>query len=768
MKLHSHIFNLKVQKFEEICLFELSWGQGQRLATEVDYPTTLTQLYQDWQRAYIGFYQSEDMRGKMVGGGVVTLNIDWHTEIVKAETKLMYEFQRWLRSVELYDLRAQIAQASQELTKSKPGTTEAVQVFLTCTPIELSRFPWEVWEIGTEFATAGAIQIIRTPLNIAAATVATHEKPRQGRARILAILGDETGLNFQAEKKMLKSLLRIADVRFVGWQPEKTPTEVRQEISDAIADERGWDVLFFAGHSNETDMTGGELGIAPGVSLSIREIAPQLSAAKKRGLQVAIFNSCSGLSIADALIDLGFAQVVVMREPIHNSVAQGFLVRFLQGMAKHLDVYESLMAARQFLRMEKSHTYPSSYLVPSLFCHPGAKLYHIPQFQWTQCLPQIIPTRFEAIVLAVSLTLGVLTPFQELLLDTRILTQSIYRNVTAQIPSEEAPPVALVQIDTESIYRAGIPDAQVRPLNRSYLAKLLDRVRTLNASVVGLDFIFDTPQKDPPSADQDLGAAVRRAVDANMWLIFGAILEPTREVGTNEALGINKWNWTLQGYVDAYPNFVELPKTNRDCRKTCPFAYLLSLVQLANQEITGLPQPQTNRQQNLRAQLLDVIQQHPQTGNLSALWHWRSPFGLQPLLDYSIPPKQVYTKIPAWKLIENPDINQFPLISKQVVLIAVGSDERLGIASGQPDRSPSPSAINYWIQESWLTGGESLAYMLHHFLTRRLVISIPNIWMIALAIILGKLTVIVLNPLLSLSGENNLECLRHKTFTKKP
>nr|WP_278562172.1 CHASE2 domain-containing protein [Fischerella thermalis] len=540
-----------------------------------------------------------------------------------------------------------MAQVSQELAKAKPGTTEVVQVFLSCTPIELSRFPWEVWEVGTEFATAGAIQIIRTPLNIAAPTVVTPNKPHQGRARILAILGDETGLNFEAEKKMLKSLLRIADVQFVGWQPEKTAAEVRQEISNAIADERGWDVLFFAGHSNETEMTGGELGIAPDASLSIREIAPQLGAAKKRGLQVAIFNSCSGLSIADALIDLGFAQVIVMREPIHNSVAQGFLVQFLQGMAKHLDVYASLMAARQFLRMGKSHTYPSSYLVPSLFCHPGAKLYQIPQFQWQQRLRQMIPIRFEAIALAVSLTLGVLTPFQELLLDTRILTQSVYRNVTAQIPSEEAPPVALVQIDTESLYRAGIPETQIRPMNRSYIAKLLDRLRTLNTSVVGLDFIFDTPQKDPPSADQDLGQAVRRAVDANMWLVFGALLEPTREVGTNEALGINKWNWTLQGYVDAYPNFVELPDADRDCRKTCPFAYLLSLVQLANQEMIGLPQPQTTRQQNLRAQLLDVIQrQHPQTGNLSTLWHWRSPFGLQPLIDYSIPPSKFTPRFP--------------------------------------------------------------------------------------------------------------------------
>jgi hypothetical protein len=746
MKYNSHLFNLKVQKIEQICLFELSWGQGQRLTQQVNYPTNLTSLYQEWRQAYLCFYQSEQMRGRTVGGGVVALSLDWHAELVKAETKLMFEFHRWLRSAELYEIRATIAQISQELVKGNPGVSEAVKVFLTCAPIELDRFPWEAWEIGTEFASAGAIQIIRAPLNIGAKTETPQKKQHQRRARILAILGDDTGLNFQADKEAVRSLLSIAEVEFVGWQPEQTPSQVIQQISEAIACEQGWDVLFFAGHSNESDMTGGELGIAPGISISINEIAPQLSAAKKRGLQVAIFNSCSGLNIADSLIDLGFSQVVVMREPIHNRVAQEFLVRFLQGLGKHLDVYESVMEARQFLRMEKSHTYPSSYLVPSLFCHPGAKLFRIPPFQWKQRLRQSLPTYIEAIALAASLTLSVLPPIQEVLLNGRMLAQSVYRNVTAQIPSEEVPPVALIEIDAESIYRAGLPDSQLRPMNRSYIGKLIDSTRKLNASVVALDFSFDTPQKDPPSGDEDLGKAVRRAVDGNMWLIFGAILEPNREIGTNEAIGINKWNWTLQGYTDAYHYLVEMPDSQRDCRQACPIAYLMSLVQTANQEMTELPKPQTNRVTNLRAELLDVIQQkHPKKGNLSALLQLRSPLGLQPLVDFSLPSDRVYTKIPAWKLLENPDINKFPLISKQVVLIATGSDERLGIAASQPDRSPAPPAITYWTQQNWLTGGEFLAYMTQHFLTRHLVIPIPDIWMIGVAVIFSKIAVFAVN-----------------------
>jgi len=366
-----------------------------------------------------------------------------------------------------------------------------VQVFLTCAPIELNRFPWEAWEIGTEFATPGTIRIIRAPLNIATESGTQYKKPQQGRVRILAILGDDTGLNFEADREAVRSLVRIADVEFVGWQPKQTRSQAIRQITAASASEQGWDVLFFAGHSNETQMTGGELGIAPGVSISISEIKPQLVAAKKRGLQVAIFNSCSGLSIADALIDIGFSQVVVMREPIHNRVAQEFLVRFLQGLGKHLDVYESMMAARQFLGMEKKNTYPSAYLVPSLFCHPGAALFRIPPFHWLQRWRQSLPTRIEALAVCASVALSCIPPVAGLLLDGRTFVQSIYRDLTVQVPSSEAPPVALVQIDTETIYRGGI--SQLNPINRSYLAKLLERLQKLNASVVGIDVIIDTP-----------------------------------------------------------------------------------------------------------------------------------------------------------------------------------------------------------------------------------------------------------------------------------
>jgi hypothetical protein len=738
MKLQSHTFHLKVQKVEQICLFELSWGQGQNLTVQVNYPTLLTQLYQDWQQAYLNFYQSDQLRGRAVGGGIAAIVVDWHAELVKAETKLMYEFHRWLRSAELYEIRASIASASQKAVKANPENPEAVRVFLTCAPIELDRYPWEAWELGTEFATTGAIQIIRAPLNISAPT--DQESLRSGRIRILAILGDDTGLDFKTDREAVRSLSKMAEIKFVGWQPEQSPTQVIQEITTAIADEQGWDVLFFAGHSNETEMTGGELAIAPGVSISIHEIKPQLIAAKRRGLQVAIFNSCSGLSIADALIDLGFGQVVVMREPIHNRVAQEFLVHFLQGLGRNLDVYDAIFAARQFLRMEKSHTYPSASLVPSLFCHPGAELFRINPVQWHQKFRRLLPTRIEAIALTAGVILSAIVPVQDFLRDGRLYAQAVYRSVTAQIPAEEAPPVALVQMDTDSFQRAGI--SQFQPLDRTYLALILDRLQQQNAPVVGFDVLLDSPQTNVPRGDAILGDAVRRAVANGTWITFASIQKDTQEIGVNDKTDITKPNWTMQGNIQAHSLFVHYP--DQDCRTTCPISYLLSLVQAGREEVPGLPTPQLDRMPNLRTQLLDTLQSlPPKEGKVSYLLNWRPSLALQPIIDFSLPDTTTYQLIPAWQLLDSSGKYAFPMLSKQVVLVAAGSNERLGMGDS-PDRFASPASMSYWTGQRWLTGGESLAYMTHHWLTRHMVTPIPDLWLVGVAVILGKAIAIVL------------------------
>jgi hypothetical protein len=61
---------------------------------------------------------------------------------------------------------------------------------------------------------------------------------------------------------------------------------------------------------------------------------------------------------------------------------------------------------------------------------------------------------------------------QNFLLEGRVLVQSIYRDVTGQIPPATTPPVLLVQIDDRSIAEAGISDPYpMDPTFRRFLNK---------------------------------------------------------------------------------------------------------------------------------------------------------------------------------------------------------------------------------------------------------------------------------------------------------
>lgn len=753
------MFQLKVQRIQQTCLFELSWGRGQQLSTLLNYPEALTQCYQDWQRIYLSFYNSA-LRGRVAeSGSIAAPPIDWHAKLVQAEAKLLYEFHRWLRSAELFEIRATIARAAGQGAERGDGY---VDVFLCCSPLELARFPWEAWELGTEFASTGKIRIARSPANIRSKTISSRS--RQGKARILAILGDDTGLNFQVDQQAVQALSPIAEVKFIGWQPGQGIPQLKDEICAAIADEQGWDGLFFAGHSNETEITGGELAIAPGAFMSISEISRYLSIAKDRGLQFAIFNSCWGLNIAEALIDLGLSQVAVMREPIHNDVAQTFLVRFLQALAEHQDVHDALLAASRYLKLEKNLTYPSAYLIPSLFCHPDSTLFRIEPFGWKQRLQRWLPNRQEAIALGALACLSLWPAAGSSLMEWRTWTQAVYRDATNQVPATPAP-VVLVQIDEKSIRKAGI--SSPNPLDREYLATLIDRLSALNAKTVGVDYLLDRQQ---PGKDPILGKAVREAVarkPSGTWFVFGSIRGTAEgEIGVGAETGIASQDWSLQGYTNTPLWYVRALSSNASCYDSCPFAYLLAIAHLLNQpsHANSVPQPQLQSQTDFRSQILNYTrQQQTQDAHLAFLERSRllpitsfarqfNQIWLQPILDFSIPPQQVYDSVAAWELLDpsfqDPILQQMP---QKAVILAAGGYAEAGAKQLGSDNFAVPKAVAYWRSQDTsqsygdvFMGAEGLAYMTHHWLQKRLVVPIPDLWCVAIAALLGKLVALKL------------------------
>ncbi|MBE9028392.1 CHASE2 domain-containing protein [filamentous cyanobacterium LEGE 11480] len=738
-------FRLKIWRVEQTCIFELSWEAGLQITAQLAYPESLTTLYHAWQNAYINFY-SYALRARVQGsGGITSPSIDWRAQLVQAEARFLSEFYFWLNSAELLGIRSQIAKAAivpsaiEDPNFEATDRSRAIEVCLTCEPMELARFPWEAWEIGTEFGSNRIIRIARTPANL---RKKANQRRTGSKLRILAILGDDTGLDFQTDKQAVQSLSNVATIEFVGWQAGKDTQNLKEEIAQAIADERGWDILFFAGHSNETSITGGELTIAPGVSILVQEIAPHLIKARDHGLQFAIFNSCSGLSIANSLVDLGLSQVAIMREPIHNRVAQEFLLRFLQHLSEYCDVHTAMLRACKFLKVDRNLTYPSAYLIPSLFRHPEAEPFQLQPQGFGHWIKPWLPNRRQAWILAGLAAVSLLPPLQNLILEPRIAAQAIYRHLTRQIPSQ-SPDVLLVQVDEDSI--RGLDARKINPIDRTYLAQVIDKAQTLKPKVIGIDFLLDRPTNE----DATLSQSVKAATQQGQWLLFAANSKSNgREIGAVPSIA--NPNWTIQGHIGIYVNYTELLAPSQSCYETCPFGYLLALTG----QLQRSPQPfhpNLNSKTNARDQILRHIEQaDPPLENLQPLLKTRltplsaivENFGqlwLRPILDYSIPPSQAYQKISAGALLDGkrPDRQPVP----PIVLIAPGGYKQAGISQLGEDNFSLPLALRYWggaKANPIFTGAEAHAYMIHHFLHQRQVIPVPDLWMMGLAAIVGQ------------------------------
>lgn len=725
-------FRLKVTEiYQKDCQFELSWGKGQQIIEMIEYPQSLRQSYQTWQRAYQRYYQS-GCRGSVITNGSFS-PMNPKAQLEESQKNLLTEFNTWIRNGSLIKIRVAIATEIGNLAKQ--NSTSQINIFITCSSLELEKLPWEAWELAKEIAASIPIRLIRTPINISSSDAISRKIENHCKARVLAIFGDQTGLDFKTEIDTLDAQASSLEVKFMTWQ-DQSINQFIKEVCQAISDPQGWDILFFAGHSRDTATTGGELAIAPNTTISISEITFYLKKAQENGLQFAFFNSCSGLSIAKSLIDLGINQVVIMREQIENKVAQEFMVKFLQVLAQYKDVYEALEETCQSLKINTE--YPSAYLIPSLFCHPNAKLFKIepPKARWKQWLPN----RQQAIALSSLIFISLLSPIQTSLLNTRTFIQAIYRDVTAQVPDNSTPPVLLVSIDKQSLREANI--TEFNPLNRKYLAKLIDKLSSLNAKVIGIDYLLDYPQKQN---DLILAQSIRNAISKQETSFVFAVALDTEQ--KNSILPkIASPNWSLQGSLHAYYYYLAEPL---NCAEICPLAYLLAVTQTLS--YNHLTHPKLESQTPYNIEVLNSLESasSDQTQlnflknvRLNPITQASQYFGqkwLQPINDFSLPPEIVYQTVSASQLLETET-----LIDQQVVLIASGGYDEAGIDEDK-DYIDLPFAIAFWDAKnselpykSRFTGGEAHAYMLHHWLNQYIIIPIPDLWMILLAAILGQ------------------------------
>ncbi|MFB2976045.1 CHAT domain-containing protein [Microseira sp. BLCC-F43] len=233
------------------------------------------------------------------------------------------------------------------------NSSKDVRVVLRTYNIWLRRLPWHLWDLPLEtqpeiIFSVPECELVKKPASPSA----------KGKVKILAIFGP--GINPESEWQALKNLARQAKIEFL-MQPSV------EELNDRLW-EQGWDILFFAGHSlTQPDSQQGIIQINEEYWLTIDELKYALKKAVEKGLQLAIFNSCDGLGLAQQLAEeaIYLPFVIVMREPVPDEVAPKFFRYFLEEYAKRGTALDSAIRnARERLHgLEKQ--YPCASWLPA-------------------------------------------------------------------------------------------------------------------------------------------------------------------------------------------------------------------------------------------------------------------------------------------------------------------------------------------------------------------------------------------------------------------
>ena len=220
---------------------------------------------------------------------------------------------------------------------------------------QLQRLPWHRCWLFERYRKA----------EIALSNPNYEPKPKgqssSSKVRILAILGDSTGIDTEKDRNSLQKLPN-AEVTFLE-EPQS------QQLNDHLW-EQSWDILFFAGHSSSPADASGRIYFNSSESLTVAELRDGLQTAIEQGLQLAIFNSCDGLGLAQDLAELSLPQVIVMREPVPDQVAQKFLQYFLPAFAQGKSLYLAVREARERLQGIENR-FPCATWLPVIYQNPA-------------------------------------------------------------------------------------------------------------------------------------------------------------------------------------------------------------------------------------------------------------------------------------------------------------------------------------------------------------------------------------------------------------
>ncbi|BAZ10258.1 adenylate cyclase [Calothrix sp. NIES-4071] len=431
----------------------------------------IKRYYHQWQ----SIYRSLNLPGRPIGIPKQTIQTPTIEDCQKAAQELNARFNSWLASESFRRIR------EKWLEKLLPE--DNIRVLLQTQDLWLKKLPWHLWDLLERYPKA------EVALSTPGYEQVSRSLPESYSVKVLAILGNSEGIDTKTDRKILEEL-PLTDTTFL----------VEPECKDLTNQlwEQNWQILFFAGHSSSQESGDtGKIFINQTESLTISQLKYALKKAVERGLQLAIFNSCDGLGLAREFADLQIPQIIVMREPVPDKVAQEFLKYFLEAMIRGELLYLAVREARERLQ-GLENKFPCASWLPIICQNPA----DIP-FTWhslikTSDIPILEkPVKRVKNLVGLSLMLFISLATTGLVIGVRYLgvlqplELGAFDLLLRSRPTEKPDSRILVITATEEDVQSQRQEEQRGSWSDKALSEVLEKVLLLQPQAIGIDVYRD-------------------------------------------------------------------------------------------------------------------------------------------------------------------------------------------------------------------------------------------------------------------------------------
>ena len=616
----------------------------------------LESLYARWQRLYNALHSDRTWRNSSLKPNPAIASLsefeideDDITNVSKSEFNtcslaLQHQINTWLSHDGFHGIDRKL--------RTQLVPSDEIRVVITADVHSMLQFPWCLWSFFEDFPKA---ELALSPMNYTRISKSSDGIKRPA-VRILAVLGDSQGIDITRDRDLL-SQLPNAEVQFLV---EPTRSQLSEHLWDAT---RGWDVLFFAGHSSSQER--GEIQINPTTTLTIEQLKYGLKQAIARGLKLAIFNSCDGLGLAWDLAELQIPQMIVMREPVPDRVAQVFLTQFLSAFSQGKSLYLAVREAREKLQ-DIEELFPGAPWLPVICQNPA----EVPQnWQDWVLLPKSrrrLPTRPElkqllfSSAIATGFVLGIRALGMLQAMELAAFDQGI-KSRPAALPDSRL----LVVTITEEDIQAQRNEPRKGSLSDRTLELLLGKLEQYEAAAIGLDLYRDfSVEPNRPSLKKRLETSDRLVAICKRPdpVNDPTGIEPPPEV-RGDRIGFSDFVEDSDGVLRRQLLLMS-PNPTSPCATSQSFAVKLAFNYLNQNGVKASFSSIGNLQFGDRV--------YPKLRDRSSGYQSIDANGSQLLLNYSTEPRQVASQVTVSQIIKG-QINP-SAVKNRIVIIGVTSN----------------------------------------------------------------------------------------------